>query len=348
MCAAAVLVLTATPSLAQERARVLLPLPADLDERLVGQTTDLAWTLERVPGPRPRDLDEAATRAEGARVVLWVETGRDGLRLHFADVRDRRLLVRDFSAPNDEAFGGSATLESVAVAVRSALQALSLGGEVGVAAPPPPPPDPEPIATPPPTPRAVEASLDAELGWWAALDGESPVQHGPTFRLGLRTRRLLVGLAGEVGLGAQLSDPLTQVSLTRHAALVDLGVVLLDRPRGGIELAARLGLARYRRGEVEPRVAGVVPAPAHTSTSALVGLRLGAEVSPRPRFALRLDLGVDVLPSAPTLRYADEAGNVTIRNDLWMLQPRAALSIVVRSHGGGATAREESLSGETP
>lgn len=321
---------------------MIAPLPADLDERLVGQTSDLEWTLETTRASTPRDLDEAAGVSRGARVVIWVEARANGLRLHFVDVRERRLLVRDFAAPNDEPFGGSANVESVAVAVRSALQALSLGGEVGVAAPPPTPtPEPSEPSEPDPTSIADESRLAVEVdaGWWTALDGESPVQQGPTLRLGLRRARLVLGLGGEVGLGARLSDPLTRVTVIRHAAFFDLGAATFVRPRGGLDLLARAGVARIARGEVEARVDGLSPEPATTTTSALFGLRLVGHVALGEHVALRFGVGADAIPSAPVLRYADEAGNTQIRNRFWWLQPNAMLAIVVRS--GASPARTE-------
>lgn len=323
---------------------MIAPLPADLDERLVGQTSDLEWTLETTRASTPRDLDEAAGVSRGARVVIWVEARANGLRLHFVDVRERRLLVRDFAAPNDEPFGGSANVESVAVAVRSALQALSLGGEVGVAAPPPTP-TPEPSepnepSEPDPTSIADESlAVEVDAGWWTALDGESPVQQGPMLRLGLRRARLVLGLGGEVGLGARLSDPLTRVTVTRHAAFFDLGAAMFVRPRGGLDLLARAGVARIARGEVEARVDGLSPEPATTTTSALFGLRLVGHVALGEHVALRFGVGADAIPSAPVLRYADEAGNTQIRNRFWWLQPNAMLAIVVRS--GASPARTE-------
>lgn len=313
---------------------MIAPLPADLDERLVGQTSDLDWTLETARAATPRDLDDAARVSRGARVVIWVEALPNGLRLHFVDVRERRLLVRDFAAPNDEPFGGSANVESVAVAVRSALQALSLGGEVGVAAPPPTPtPEPSEPSEPDPTSIARESRLAVEVdaGWWTALDGESPLQHGPTLRLGLRRARLVLGLGGEVGLGARLSDPLTRVTVTRHAAFFDLGAAMFVRPRGGLDLLARVGVARIARGEVEARVEGLSPEPATTTTSALFGLRLEGHVALAEHVALRFGVGADAIPSAPVLRYADEAGNTQIRNRFWWLQPNVVVAIVVRS-----------------
>lgn len=312
-------------------ARVISPLPTDLDERLVGQTSDLAWTLEPTRVPIPRDLDDASRHARGARVVIWVAAHAGGLRLHFADVRDRRLLVRDFAAPNDEPFGGSANVESVAVAVRGALQALSLGGEVGVAAPEVTPEPPVVVPGPPPTRSTV--AIEVEAGWWVALDGESPLQHGPTLRLGLRRARLVLGLGGEVGLGARLSDSLTRVTVARHAAFLDLGASLVDGARGGLDLVLRVGVARIARGEVEARVEGVAPEPAVTTTSVLVGTRLSANVALGTHLALRLGLGADVLPAAPVLRYADEAGETQIRNRFWWLQPSVLVALVVRSGG---------------
>lgn len=314
-------------------ARVISPLPADLDERLVGQTSDLEWTLESARAPNPRDLDDASRHSQGARVVIWVTAHAGGLRLHFADVRDRRLLVRDFAAPNDEPFGGSANVESVAVAVRGALQALSLGGEVGVAAPEvtPEPPIVVPPDPPPLTRSAV--SIEVEAGWWVALDGESPLQHGPTLRLGLRRARLVMGLGGEVGLGARLSDSLTRVTVARHTAFLDVGASLVGGARGGLDLVLRLGVARIARGEVEARVEGVAPEPAVTVTSVLVGTRLSANIALGSHLALRLGLGADVLPAAPVLRYADEAGETQIRNRFWWLQPSVLVALVVRSGG---------------
>jgi hypothetical protein len=177
-----------------------------------------------------------------------------------------------------------------------------------------------------------------DAGWWTALDGESPLQHGPTLRLGLRRARLVLGLGGEVGLGARLTDPLTRVTVTRHAAFAELGAGLHVGARGGLDLLARVGVARIARGEVEARVDGLSPEPATTTTSALFGLRLVGHVALADHVALRFGVGADAIPSAPVLRYADEAGNTQIRNRFWWLQPSVALAIVVRSGASPAPA----------
>lgn len=90
---------------------------------------------------------------------------------------------------------------------------------------------------------------------------------------------------------------------------------------------------------MEARVDGLSPEPATTTTSALFGLRLVGHVALGEHVALRFGVGADAIPSAPVLRYADEAGNTQIRNRFWWLQPNAMLAIVVRS--GASPARTE-------
>ncbi|MBX3245957.1 MAG: hypothetical protein KF901_02105 [Myxococcales bacterium] len=310
-------------SLAQERVRLLTPLPGDLEARVEGQTSDLAWAIERHPGVA-RDLDEAQAASGGARVVVWVSRTSRGTRLHFADVPARRLLVRDFDAGSGEELESSAALESLAVALRSALVALSLGGEVGVVVAAPEAP---PVAEPRPGPHV---GLEASLGWALSLDGESPAQHGPSLGLALRVGRLAVGVRAELGLGASLDDALSALRVTRHAAALELGGTLLATPPLALDASARIGLARYRRGEVEARDADVLPSPPSASWSVLAGGTLAATFAPLARASVRVELGADFVPAAPELRY-ERGGESLIRNDLWRLQPRAALLLVIRS-----------------
>ncbi|MAC28246.1 MAG: hypothetical protein CMH59_17505, partial [Myxococcales bacterium] len=126
---------------APAQAVVAGPLPGDLRARVEGQTGDLAWRLRFEPAaPRPAGLDAAARAFPEARVVVWVRGGEsDALRLSLVDLRDRRLLEREVAPPEGEAFAASTLHETAALLIRGALQALSLGGEVGVAVPAPAP-----------------------------------------------------------------------------------------------------------------------------------------------------------------------------------------------------------------
>jgi len=321
-CAVIALGLPVASAAAQEREAAIVGVEEDLAERIRGQTSDLPWTLRFEEGPAPEDLEAA----HGAPVVVWVDVRGETLVLHVADVRARRMFVRELGRPEEE-FGESAQQEAVALALRSALQALALGGEIGVAVPaaeepsevsevPEAPPE---VSEVPEGPAVSRWTLDASVGWHAALDGASPVQQGPAASLGVGGERWRVGLALEPSLGAELEDALTSVTLHRHVA----GVVASLR-FGVVELGLRLGGAVYRRSTTSRSEARATEA--RTYASLLAGAELAVAARLVGPLAIRIGVGADVLPMAPTLQYQTGAGRTT-RDRVWPVSPHLAVTI---------------------
>ena len=124
----------------QAPARLIVqgPLPAGVAERIAGQTADLPWSIElRTTTTTPSGHSAAVLAAEHrARAVLWVDEAPEGFVLHVFDAAQRSAIERRFPrshAAGDVSQGRSAALESLALAVRSALQALNAEQNGGAA-----------------------------------------------------------------------------------------------------------------------------------------------------------------------------------------------------------------------
>lgn len=333
---------------AQPTLRAVLrgPMVEGLVERIEGQTGDLPWQLVVVEDRR-RSLEsefETAARlgaANDARVVLWVDALPDdgGLSLHFADVAERRLLLRQVRPERGERFAESTVLETIAVIVRGSLRALALGGEIGVAAlAPAPVADAEPRAPPhdagEPDPEAgPPRRFIASLGLGVAFDGHSePGQAGPEGRLAFRRERLILGVDVSSALPADLPGEDLSVRLTRHALRLNVGAVFVDGDV--VELAGALssGVALYDRSTAALS-SGAVAAPSSRSVAGLLGgaLRLAilGDVA-GAQLGIEVAAGFDWVLGVPRLRIDQGGGRVT-RNDLWDVQPRVTLALTLRT-----------------
>ncbi|WP_224367364.1 hypothetical protein [Hyalangium versicolor] len=311
-----------------------------LARRVQGQLSDLPVVLRVSPGPAPGPSEEEQWRtavelagSESARVAIWFTHEPEAIGVHIAEPSTQHLFFRRIQAETPRGrLDASALAETAALVVRSAVKALEAGREVGVevkvAEPDPPAPEPPPSA-PAPTPPEPGDSWVVAVGWQATLDGASPQgQQGLQLGADWEGRWLRGRVRVLMSLPARLSDTYTRVSLSRHAAIVGLGVPLSSTKRFRVGADLGVGLAGFRRSTVvlAPEVIATPPR-----------LTLAPHVSPElslrwrgGRVALEASLAMDVVAGAPTLGY--QRGEEFIpRNRLWVTQPRVGLAILAGS-----------------
>jgi hypothetical protein len=300
---------------------VSTPSRDELLARVRGQTSDLTAEVVTVAG----DADGArgdrlgALEALGAhhqaRALLWVgferasDPTQPGRVLLSAEQPSlRRLLVRAIDCDASAAGLSSACLETVAVAVRSAVAALAEGAVLGFQ----------------PPPRAGPR-WSVSAGWTAALDGQSAHGlHGGFLRLGLGGGAVEGTLLASSTLPATASDQLTTVEIARHT--VAAGALYR---RGGLGVGGRAGLTLFRRSTTLVRSPALVAAPAHLTPSLVAGPELLFVHRPRAwrGIGLALGLGLDLGPGAPDLVY--DATPAPPARPLWRAEPWAAIALVV-------------------
>jgi hypothetical protein len=379
---------------AQARLRLLVQddLPAGAAERIEGQIADLPWSMEPAAGAIATHEAEAIAEARGARAVLWITEDANGFALSLFDAGRRRWLERRFPRARgggNEALGRSAALESLALAVRSALRAMSeepaaahatsgggtpavnaTGGEGRAATA---------TATENTTnaqPRtsgsdsgsdsdsdadsdsasdsdsdaeespgitfthddpsvrsgATHPALIAAVAWTAALDGQSPVQHGPAARLGIAWDRLEVAAEGELTLPAELNDGQTRIALQRSVALATVSFEVAASQRLSLAAAGGIGVAWFAR-DTRSVAAGLEATEASTLQAFATELELRGRLRLVGGTGAALDLelcaGALVLPAAPVLRY-ERSGGGRVEHPLWRLAPHLRLGPYLR------------------
>jgi hypothetical protein len=322
--------------------RTSSPDDTELAGRLQGQLSDLPVLLRVSAGPPPGEEAGEQWRAAvewaeqgAARVVIWFRHEPEAIVVHVAEPATRRLLVRRVQAEARRGrTGRSAAAEAAALIVRSALKALVAGSPVGEVVDVPPE-LPVPISTvePPPAPPAssarppVPGGWSVSVGWQSTLVGTGPPgQHGPLLGVGWEEARLRARVLLLASLPTRLSDEYTRVDLSRYAlgGGVDVSVVSTEHFRLGAGLEA--GLVGFLRGTVALSP-GVQAAPPRLIPSLYGAPTLAARLRGGP-VALEASLALDVLTAVPTLGYQQQ-GTFVVRNSLWRMQPRFALTMLL-------------------
>jgi hypothetical protein len=170
-------------------------------------------------------------------------------------------------------------------------------------------------------------------GWGGALDGESPVQHGPWARIGVAFGRFEIAAAGEIALVQDIKDREATLRVRRSDVLASGAFALLQSSRAHAAVAVDLGVGSFARETrvVPPSTLTATP-PNSTQSFALgIELRGGVQLVSSRTFALELELsaGVLVLPAAPVLSYDGGAGG-RVEHALWLLQPQLRLGPRIR------------------
>jgi hypothetical protein len=214
-----------------------------------GQLSDLSVALEvrwvdALPAAMPDQIDAAEHTARGsdAVAVFWCDLGRaDRIYLYFAAPRGGRVLVRELGGAGS---GGRA--EALAIIVRSSVEAVLAGGEVGVVVAPraaeveqepavetePPPGEPAPGPE-----RALALSVAYDLD---ILSEALPATHGVALGLDVRVAGPL-----SVELGYLIAFPFSraahgaELTLRRHPLWLGLRAAWLT---GNVVLSASVWL----------------------------------------------------------------------------------------------------------
>jgi hypothetical protein len=206
-----------------ETAPVLRAVQSQLSDLAVA--LQLVW-VDELPAAMPDQIVAAEQIARGSHAVavFWCDLrAADRIYLYFAAPKGGRVLVRELSGAGE---GGLA--EALAIIVRSSVEAVLAGGEIGVVVAPPPPeakPEDEGVTAPkPPPPSGPGRVLALTVGYGMdVLSGQRPAVHAVV--LGLEVR-----LAGplSVEFGYLFSFPFTQeesqveLTLRRHPAWLGL------------------------------------------------------------------------------------------------------------------------------
>jgi hypothetical protein len=324
------------------RAALRLAAPADrsLLARVRGQTGDLDVAVEPLEAAPleasfAAQLESARRLAgeQGVRVLMWALRSEGSLELVVADFGLDRVLVRPLAGASS-ALEVSAQEEAAALVARSALRASLAGSALGrpseelapvpVVVEPvveaPPAPAPTPSAAPSVEPRAWQL----ELGALSGLDGVTERgHHALTLRASWRWRALELAALGGYGIPVEAERAPASVRLASHRLEASAGWVFT---RGAWSLAPSLALGmQLLRLTADARDARFT---AQDARRAEVLLGAFVRVHYQARVGLALRLGLDVLPTPPTLGY-DTDLSFTRTERPWHAQPHVGLGITL-------------------
>lgn len=346
---AACLLLLTTTSLARAGAnafivRVGTPTDDALLTRILGQTSDLNLTIERVEERIEPQVDVARARAvvlanaRGARAVVWfrISPGED-ITIFVADPEAHRLLVdhvgRDAGSP-------SAMLEAASLIVRDTLRALLEGEPVGqvvddpVAAANEEQEPTAPVPAPPSAPRRRAPTSrpaprpEPSRGWqpFTSFGPRAVLSHGsPSYaldqRVGLSHGHFETGLDLTLGFDDVERDPYASLRLRRHA----LGAFAGWRVPFGSRMSAAFdfhaGTMLFTRA-TRPRSTALLPSASSAVFRAFLGPEVRVSWTLGPRW-LRASLGAgaDVVFAPPEFTYEGVTNCSSCQLALWPVQP---------------------------
>ena len=200
---------------------------------------------------------EEVARGSAAVAVIWCDLARaDRIYLYFAAPSGGRVLVRELAGSGT---GGMA--EALAIIVRSSVEAVLAGGEIGTVVPPKPKEEERDRRLPPAVAKAKdEGRLDVTAAYELdVVSNSNPVVHAAAVALSLR-----LGDHFSLGVGYALSGLLeaetdgASLKLRRHPVWMGGSVFgRAGRARLGLDLAFQLDFVTER---TRATAAGVVPA----------------------------------------------------------------------------------------
>lgn len=278
-------------------------------EALNGQLAELGLEVLASPDPAlgPEGGDtETAARDRDVLAFVWVEQTPDALVVHFyepagASLRERRIPVTGTDA---------ASLEEIAIVVRSAASALLERARTAAEAPPVPSPSeapplapgerPPPTPAPPPVPRATARSgpVGLSLGYIGSrYSADWPWTHGARAAMGWHSARSRwrLGIAYTSFPTAEQRAESATFSLARHPVEVFLGPSLpLGRSNWRLQPDGGIGADSLRRRTLRVNEA-LEPTPDTTRWSWFATTRLALAWEPAPPLTLFAAGGADYL-----------------------------------------------------
>ena len=283
---------------AQETHRVELVGEVEPEQlvRLQGQLAGLDWVLSRrdeVPS-----VAEIGTR--DADALVWFRTDGEVVSVWVADPRRGRLYVEQLARGED----ASARYEAIAIVVRTSLEALALGGVIGIALPQPTEPiEPAPTAPVVDLEPIAKASsryrIQATLAFAGGFDGLA-IPHGAELGLGISVDWLMIAITGRVGLPSTVEGERVSLALEHHRVAVRSSFALLDETLLRITMTLDLGASLITRTTIAV-APGLNPTASALTASASIGASARLIVWLAPSLGLTLDLGGEL--NTPTPRY---------------------------------------------
>jgi hypothetical protein len=351
--AAAVVLCSRLAAADDEQPRVVLIGSLELSEEtgaliraVEGQLSDLPvefaveW-VDQIPENLSAEVDEAReiTRRTEALAVVWCDLSRaDEVYLYLSDADQTRILVRRLDSGET-----GVRLESLAVIVRSVVDAMLRGGEIGVEVPPAeeertpvPYQAPAPVETwadEPPAGSGPEGNERAvlfglQVGYAASAHSSNrPVAHGVDLRLSVNAR---VGLEAYLGYAVRQPIAVTardvSIDIRTHPAHIGAGWSF-DLGRFGVGGGAEL-ILDYKIQETRQVATDTAVPKGHRDLLVSVGPYLDGSLALLPdRLALRIQITVHFLINS--VRYVTkESGGTRVVDDPWPIAPIGVLDLV--------------------
>lgn len=295
---------------------------ATVVQRVRGQLADLDDVVLEIDEGEPEPTLEAqlatAERLE-ARVVVWFTMRGKNVVVAVATPREHRVFVREIPAAAE-----SAMAEAAAIAVRSAVRAISLGGTIGVEVKAP---EPDPIVAEPIVVATPETAISASLGWQLALDGGAARgAHA------LAQRTTIARGAWAASLSLTLGAPLEWRAADDVALDVSRSGALLGAERrleGGFAVGIGAGTLLYHRS-TSTTPSGLTPTPSNTTFAFAATVEAAWHAKLTRHVGFVAAIGVDVVAGAPEAALSRN-GMVEIVDAIRPVQPRASLALEVGS-----------------
>lgn len=271
---------------------VLQPVAPDMLQRVQGQLADKLVTVSAVRAPGRTAIERAfrAARAQGAALVVWFDP-EPRVTVNVLDVRRSRLIERPVAAAaSGEIMARSARDEAAAFMVRSALEDIDEGRNVGRAVAPPP-------LAPAPCPPALAPLLPAPR--WFVLGGGYLIGDGlSTLRgvgLGVLTRQSHFGwgVATRIAYATAFERDGFDLDVARYDLRLFGTYPAISNERVELGLGLSLGPALHRR-TTRTVPAGYAVAPPSTQPDVFLGALAAASFRlTRSGVALRVALGLE-------------------------------------------------------
>lgn len=314
----------ALPAQAQHRVELAGELEAGLLERLTGQLAELTeWSAVRVEGtPEAADIGD-----HDADALVWITADEEVISVWVADPLRGRLYVEQLDRGDDP----SALYEAVAIVVRTALEALALGGTIGIgvepraaSVPPSEAPSEGILALEPVPQERASWRVGATLAFTAGFDGLA-VPHGGELAFSVGIERFTLSISARLGLPFVVEGERASLSLQHHRVAVGAAWSALDEPAVRLMIGLDVGAWMVSRTTVAV-ASGLAPtAPALTATAS-IGLAGRMVVWLVPGLGVVIDGGAEVI--LPTPRY--EIDGVPLYEP-WPILLRALAGLLVET-----------------
>jgi len=192
--------------------------------------------------------------------------------------------------------------------------------------------EPEPESESEPGSGRIGVAPGLRAGMQAVFDGAvPPPELAPEIGLGVLVGRTTLALVGAYGLRLESRDATSIVGLRRHHVALDVAYALGALDAVHLALAWRAGLYVLARDtrirDVDYRgTADATTSSALFSARARLRVPLAGDPPGGQALWLAVDVGLDLVPGAPTLTY--ERGTETVTRDaLWLPEPVLAAAL---------------------